>query len=133
MTELKPCPFCKGEACADKLFTTKQPSSYFIYCKSCAVESAAFPTLKEAIDFWNTQQPQDINWQPIESLPTKPMPILLHGQNKLKHSIYLPAQILEANDEGICLIATEGGLSSFSTIKKIYTYFAELTPPEVEL
>lgn len=116
MTELKPCPFCKGEACADKLFTTKQPSSYFIYCKSCAVESAAFPTLKEAIDFWNTQQPQGINWQPITQLSAR------QGMYAIFTSINRAFAI-----NSYKLVATEW---EAQYLANHYTHFIEIVPPE---
>ncbi|QQP86900.1 Lar family restriction alleviation protein [Entomomonas asaccharolytica] len=121
MTELKPCA-CGGESLLNSYFNDV---FHYVECTKCGITTPRLSSKSEVIRIWNTRQPA-INWQPIEELPREPMPILLHGQGRPK---YLPAQILEANGEGICLIATEGGVSNFGTIKKIYTHFLELTPP----
>lgn len=51
MIELKPCPFCGGEADIDVF----GPDILFIFCKECGAESDAFPTAGEALVAWNTR------------------------------------------------------------------------------
>ena len=50
MTELKPCPFCGGEAELNLLL-----GNYCVTCKSCmgAIFPAAGMTEEEAIELWN--------------------------------------------------------------------------------
>lgn len=45
--ELKPCPFCGGEA------TVIECASYCVRCNTCETESKWFPYGKEAIEAWN--------------------------------------------------------------------------------
>ncbi len=54
--ELKPCPFC-GEA---ELRIQQHPKYYYrVCCTGCSVQSAAWPTEKEAIRAWNTRPSAD--------------------------------------------------------------------------
>ena len=50
MSELKPCPFCGGEA---ELMVGKYYGTKWVECKTCHAESDAFDTRAEAIDAWN--------------------------------------------------------------------------------
>lgn len=55
--ELKPCPFCGGEA---KIYKTKTTSltdtlipCYFVFCKQCCCQTQYSKTENEAISKWN--------------------------------------------------------------------------------
>ena len=49
MTEIKPCPFCGGEAEVRAYTLTLQ----FVQCKVCNASSTAFPNNEDAIKSWN--------------------------------------------------------------------------------
>ena len=53
INELKPCPFCGGEAEFNK-WPHKNPY-YYIKCKNNCHENA-YPTKEEAIQAWNTRK-----------------------------------------------------------------------------
>lgn len=49
MDELKPCPFCGGEAKVQRF-----PHNYAVYCTECYASTIQFkPTDKEAVEAWN--------------------------------------------------------------------------------
>ena len=49
--ELKPCPFCRGEAVIKPVFDL---NVYFVHCKNCACSLARFYGDKcDAIEEWN--------------------------------------------------------------------------------
>ena len=69
MSELKPCPFCGGEAmhsvCSDKKF-------HLIECNSCGVETDHHATKYSAFKYWNTRHiPKGYALVPVE--PTDEM------------------------------------------------------------
>ena len=47
MAELKPCPFCGGNA------EIKKYTRFWVACDDCLTESAAYATKEEAIEAWN--------------------------------------------------------------------------------
>lgn len=47
MAELKPCPFCGGEA---KVYGANW---FWAYCRNCKFSSRTFITPKEAVEAWN--------------------------------------------------------------------------------
>lgn len=50
--DLKPCPFCGGEACTlinEEGYTPQ----YSVQCQSCKIETLAFDERAEAIAAWN--------------------------------------------------------------------------------
>lgn len=52
MTELKPCPFCGGEASKRLFYGTR----YGVYCDECdARVGGLFGTEAEAVEAWNTR------------------------------------------------------------------------------
>ena len=53
--ELKPCPFCGGEA---KLFTARGKCNQIVRCLACNVSPGYRQTKKEAIEAWNTRAEQ---------------------------------------------------------------------------
>ena len=48
--ELKPCPFCGGEADIEGI-----PQLYYISCKNCYADMRAYGSKAEAINAWNTR------------------------------------------------------------------------------
>lgn len=50
MNELKPCPFCGGEA---ELVEVKWEEWFWVYCKRCSAETDAFASKEKAIGAWN--------------------------------------------------------------------------------
>lgn len=55
MTELKPCPFCGGEA---ELYSG---GIKYVLCKECLATSNDFKTEAEAIKAWNTRHERTCN------------------------------------------------------------------------
>ena len=53
MDELKPCPFCGGEA--EMLGMKVPPPLPWLRCKSCGAETSVYATEAEAIAAWNTR------------------------------------------------------------------------------
>lgn len=58
-TDLKPCPFCGGEAeamsnqeCTDNGFSFNGMSADFIYCQCCAA-TVGGDTLEDVVGLWN--------------------------------------------------------------------------------
>ena len=48
--ELKPCPFCGGEARLGERF---RPLPSYVICKNCGAQTDYFDTEEEAIEAWN--------------------------------------------------------------------------------
>lgn len=125
---LKPCPFCGGEACLERFIENRRPLFYFVYCKLCKTETAALPAL-EAIDFWNSRQPQGINLRPIEELTEEEISggenILFHNSNNQ----YVIAKVF--NYKSTFKLITSGNWScKFNELPEAFTHFAKLTPPK---
>ena len=55
MSELKPCPFCGGEA----VLSIVAPC-YWVSCSDCCAETHTLESEKEAIQAWNTRTPDPI-------------------------------------------------------------------------
>lgn len=53
--KIKSCPFCGGEVEKDWGI----PSLYWVRCIECGAEGGQYPSLKEAIEAWNTRKPMD--------------------------------------------------------------------------
>lgn len=53
MDELKPCPFCGGEAETGKTVFGLRAGLIFVFCKKCYASSLDYKTEKEAIKVWN--------------------------------------------------------------------------------
>lgn len=52
--ELKPCPFCGGEACLQEHFFAGYISTYGVVCLDCCAETRQFfHTKDEATEAWN--------------------------------------------------------------------------------
>ena len=50
MTELKPCPFCGGEA---EIFVSDVTDRALVYCRGCDAQIQMKPNEEEAIEAWN--------------------------------------------------------------------------------
>lgn len=50
MTELKPCPFCGGEAELHDVYSIKL---YWCKCEECGAETQAEDIIEKAIENWN--------------------------------------------------------------------------------
>ena len=53
MEELKPCPFCGGEA------EDFGVDVFWVTCKNCHIGTESFDTLQEAIEAWNRRANND--------------------------------------------------------------------------
>ena len=63
MNELKPCPFCEGEAHLITHKFTGAADSYGIECKSCRTQSYQFyDTPEDAIAAWNRRTRKPDEW-----------------------------------------------------------------------
>lgn len=52
--ELKPCPFCGGEACMQEHVFHGYTSTYGVVCLDCCAETRQFyDTKEEAAEAWN--------------------------------------------------------------------------------
>lgn len=55
MDELKPCPFCGGEAECTKWWSATMSGKYATVCKKCSCGTDYYYTEAEAIEAWNTR------------------------------------------------------------------------------
>lgn len=119
MTELKPCPFCGGEA---RLYSTESRQSYrraVVKCKSCGAElrreGGGFPDFPgvcdefekrrlsnerakaEAVEAWNTRAATTIGQVAVEVVPTK-------QTCKLEplEAFYVTVNMLDQTEWGVC-------------------------------
>ena len=53
MNELKPCPFCGGEAYPDGQSNPNRTTSIYIECNRCGINTIGFNTEEQAIKAWN--------------------------------------------------------------------------------
>lgn len=53
MAELKPCPFCGGEAELFTIYLYGKVKSYGIACKKCEMQSGTLKTKQSVIKRWN--------------------------------------------------------------------------------
>ena len=61
MSELKPCPFCGGEA---TLRYEPSPGVYYVHCDTCGSETGntgLYRKEDKAIDAWNTRNKEAVN------------------------------------------------------------------------
>ena len=78
--ELKPCPFCGGEA---RECLTHLPAGWFdsIECTKCGASTDGYPPPNDAIAAWNTRaalatpQPAEA-WGMVEALPAVPVTLV---------------------------------------------------------
>lgn len=60
MTDLKPCPFCGGEAqrSSNVAYDNQADFEWFeVKCPECGCSTAMYATTSEAIEAWNARQP----------------------------------------------------------------------------
>ena len=56
MTDLKPCPFCGGEASYVRGYSPREEREFFkVFCKQCQCRTAEWLTLRYAAEVWNTR------------------------------------------------------------------------------
>lgn len=66
MSELLPCPFCKGEA------ELKGRVRYWIECEKCFTTSDLYKTIDQAIDAWNTRVERTCHIVPMDAAGNPP-------------------------------------------------------------
>ena len=63
MAELKPCPFCGGEAklVKRKFKTGFYPSggTFYVHCKVCLITTQPRQKAEDVIEVWNTRTPKE--------------------------------------------------------------------------
>ena len=52
MTEVKPCPFCGGEAVMNK-YRGREHTCYYIECPSCHISTQVMYSETMVVDIWN--------------------------------------------------------------------------------
>ena len=57
--ELKPCPFCGGEAKLHEQKHREYASTYYVECKNCECKTIEFLNKDDACERWNTRKPID--------------------------------------------------------------------------
>jgi Lar family restriction alleviation protein len=57
MSELKPCPFCGGDAGIEM---AANDISYYVFCSKCSSCTDYFDAQADAIAVWNTRHPDPI-------------------------------------------------------------------------
>ena len=53
MSELKPCPFCGGEAAVVEVFLYGKVKGYVVGCEKCECESSMYSSKQNAEIAWN--------------------------------------------------------------------------------
>ena len=51
--QLKPCPFCDGEALLKTYYGSGKEALGFVYCKECGVTTRSYESINAAIEAWN--------------------------------------------------------------------------------
>ena len=55
--ELKPCPFCGGEAHYDVAIERNSGyATYYVFCRYCGAETSMFSSIPEAVAAWNLRK-----------------------------------------------------------------------------
>ena len=53
MDELKPCPFCGGDAIIHNFKPVHEKRLWYISCHDCGIEQTNYLSEQEAIEAWN--------------------------------------------------------------------------------
>ena len=67
--ELKPCPFCGGEAYLHEFKSYVMPQSFWVMCNQCGIgtkEFIGFNGKTKAIKTWNKRQEMTATWEPTD-------------------------------------------------------------------
>lgn len=60
MADLKPCPFCGGEAVQKRVEQTILGTEYFsVICTTCHCQTAGNQDIEKSIAIWNTRKPME--------------------------------------------------------------------------
>lgn len=134
MTDLKPCPFCGGEGTFStvKLHNYSSDMSFYVDCDTCGCSTSYEDTGAEVINLWNTRQSSD-NWKPIEELTEDVLRSINHVL--LFHRKGYPClfNIRCDYNGGIHINVLHEDEEDLPNIRKDYTHYALLTPPNQEL
>lgn len=135
--ELKPCPFCGGEAEAEHYESDDFYGGYLIFCTKCGAQitpcnASGYDARKIAIESWNTRQPA-FDWKPIEELPTF---FNSRGEKNFDDDEKFLVTTGNKYGEFICKILANDNLLILSHGHKAelprskYTHYALLIPPQ---
>ena len=88
--ELKPCPFCGGEA---ELWDNKLENKlYCVICRECECMTPVSLTEERVVELWNRREPIDKVVEQLEEMKAKPM--------ELKYDVPLVEAIIEIVKKG---------------------------------
>lgn len=134
--ELKPCPFCGGEAEAEHYESDDFYGGYLIFCTKCGAQitpcnASGYDARKIAIESWNTRQPA-FDWKPIEELFKEDLNnwelVLLAGE--IKNSLM---EVGEQDNGDVSLMFDNEFVCDYEDLEWVlsqgrYTRYALLTP-----
>ena len=66
MADLKPCPFCGGEA--ELIENNRYTDIHSVMCKNCYSESDRYNTKENAVKAWNTRKLEERTVKELEEL-----------------------------------------------------------------
>lgn len=130
MTELKPCPFCGGEAgiseVEEESLGYNEIINYEVGCPRCRIETLALRDLNDVIKRWKTRRPA-FDWKPIEELTAECGDVLLINDTNTY-------DIGCRRENRVVVLVSRRDSEPYEQDFRLdyFTHYALLTPPEVK-